>query len=150
MDRVFIKKQRKKKHNVVFDPPCTQEYKWRELEEQRQAQKLQRQLQQEQAYLLSLQHNQNLDGSKTAQPQSAKPPQNPEPDRVKPPQSPGPDAAKRPQDSDFEKTRSGQNHSLEKTADAKLPAADLPGPAPDSESVREVNPRSSTPSRWAL
>ncbi|XP_061774221.1 mitogen-activated protein kinase kinase kinase kinase 4 isoform X4 [Nerophis ophidion] len=39
------------------------EYKWRELEERRQAQKLQRQLQEEQAYLLTLQQNQdhNLD-----------------------------------------------------------------------------------------
>uniref|UniRef100_A0A4W3JS17 non-specific serine/threonine protein kinase n=1 Tax=Callorhinchus milii TaxID=7868 RepID=A0A4W3JS17_CALMI len=34
------------------------EYKWREMEEQRQAERLQRQLQQEQVYLLSLQHDQ--------------------------------------------------------------------------------------------
>ncbi|XP_040913808.1 mitogen-activated protein kinase kinase kinase kinase 4-like isoform X1 [Toxotes jaculatrix] len=117
------------------------EYKWRELEEQRQAQKLQRQLQQEQAYLLSLQQNQNLDSSKTAQQQSAKPPQNPEPDRVKPPQSPGLDTTKQPQSTDFEKTRSSQNHSLEKTTDTKPPVADLQGPAPDSESVREADER---------
>ncbi|XP_056246112.1 mitogen-activated protein kinase kinase kinase kinase 4-like isoform X6 [Seriola aureovittata] len=117
------------------------EYKWRELEEQRQAQKLQRQLQQEQAYLLSLQQNQNLDSSKTAQQQSTKPPQNLEPDRVKPPQSPGPDTTKQPQSTDCEKTRSSQNHSLEKTTDTKLPVADLQGPAPDSESVREADER---------
>ncbi|XP_040004342.1 TRAF2 and NCK-interacting protein kinase-like isoform X2 [Xiphias gladius] len=117
------------------------EYKWRELEEQRQAQKLQRQLQQEQAYLLSLQQNQNLASSKTAPQQSTKPPQNVEPDSVKPPQSPGPDATKQPQNTDFERTRSSQNHSLEKTTDTKLPVADLQGPAPDSESVREADER---------
>uniref|UniRef100_A0A3B4UG64 non-specific serine/threonine protein kinase n=1 Tax=Seriola dumerili TaxID=41447 RepID=A0A3B4UG64_SERDU len=117
------------------------EYKWRELEEQRQAQKLQRQLQQEQAYLLSLQQNQNLDSSKTAQQQSTKPPQNLEPDRVKPLQSPGPDTTKQPQNTDCEKARSSQNHSLEKTTDNKLPVADLQGPAPDSESVREADER---------
>lgn len=130
---------------VQPDPPCTQEYKWRELEEQRQAQKLQRQLQQEQAYLLSLQQNQNLDSSKPAQQQSTKPPQDLELDRVKPPQSPSPpDTANRPaaQSGDCEKTQ--RSHSLEKTTDTKLPVADLQGPAPDSESVREVNPRSST------
>ncbi|XP_071337299.1 mitogen-activated protein kinase kinase kinase kinase 4-like isoform X5 [Trachinotus anak] len=117
------------------------EYKWRELEEQRQAQKLQRQLQQEQAYLLSLQQNQNLDSSKTAQQQSTKPPQNLEPDRVNPPQSPGLDTTKQPQSTDCEKTQSSQNHSLEKTTDTKLPVADLQGPAPDSESVREADER---------
>ncbi|XP_071371252.1 mitogen-activated protein kinase kinase kinase kinase 4-like [Centroberyx affinis] len=63
------------------------EYKWRELEEQRQAQKLQKQLQQEQAYLLSLQQHKPLDGSKPAQQQSAKLPQNLEPDRAKHPQN---------------------------------------------------------------
>uniref|UniRef100_A0A8C6TTR7 non-specific serine/threonine protein kinase n=1 Tax=Neogobius melanostomus TaxID=47308 RepID=A0A8C6TTR7_9GOBI len=36
---------------------CPQEYKWKELEEQRQAQELHRQLQREQAYLLSLQNH---------------------------------------------------------------------------------------------
>lgn len=131
---------------VQLDPSCTQEYKWRELEEQRQAQKLQRQLQQEQAYLLSLQQNQSPDSSKTAQPQSAKPPQNLEHDRIKPPQRPEPDPAKQPQSADSEKTSSGQNHSLEKTTEPKLPVADLQGPAPDSEPVREVIPRSPLPS----
>lgn len=128
----------------VFNfPSCTQEYKWRELEEQRQAQKLQRQLQQEQAYLLSLQQNQNLDSNKTAQQQSIKPPQNPEQDRINPPQSPEPDTAKQPQSTDLDKT---QNRSLEKTTEPKQPVADLQGPAPDSEPVREVIPRSSLPS----
>ncbi|XP_070770555.1 mitogen-activated protein kinase kinase kinase kinase 4 isoform X11 [Enoplosus armatus] len=122
------------------------EYKWRELEEQRQAQKLQRQLQQEQAYLLSLQQSQNPDSIKTAQQQSAKPPQNLEHDRVKPLQSPEPDTTKQQQSDDFEKTRSSQNHSLEKTTEPKLPVADLQGPAPDSEPIREVNPRGSLPS----
>ncbi|XP_070770553.1 mitogen-activated protein kinase kinase kinase kinase 4 isoform X9 [Enoplosus armatus] len=131
---------------VQLDPSCTQEYKWRELEEQRQAQKLQRQLQQEQAYLLSLQQSQNPDSIKTAQQQSAKPPQNLEHDRVKPLQSPEPDTTKQQQSDDFEKTRSSQNHSLEKTTEPKLPVADLQGPAPDSEPIREVNPRGSLPS----
>lgn len=143
---VLLAAQRLSEVLVQLDPSCTQEYKWRELEEQRQAQKLQRQLQQEQAYLLSLQQNQNLDSSKTAQPQSTKPPQNLEQDRVKPPQSPEPDTTKQPQSTDFEKTRSSQNHSLEKTAEPKLPVADLQGPAPASEPIREVNPRSSLPS----
>lgn len=131
---------------VQLDPPCTQEYKWRELEEQRQAQKLQRQLQQEQAYLLSLQQNQNLDSSK----QSAKPPENLETDRVKPLQSPETDTAKQQHNTDTEETRSGQNHSLEKTTNTKLPVSDLQVPAPDSEQIREVNPRSSLPSHWLL
>ncbi|XP_070770545.1 mitogen-activated protein kinase kinase kinase kinase 4 isoform X2 [Enoplosus armatus] len=117
------------------------EYKWRELEEQRQAQKLQRQLQQEQAYLLSLQQSQNPDSIKTAQQQSAKPPQNLEHDRVKPLQSPEPDTTKQQQSDDFEKTRSSQNHSLEKTTEPKLPVADLQGPAPDSEPIREADER---------
>lgn len=124
---------------VQLDPPCTQEYKWRELEEQRQAQKLQRQLQQEQAYLLSLQQNQNLDSSKTAQEQSTKPPQNPEPDRVKPLQAPEQETTKQPQNPDFEKTRPSPGSSLEKTTETRLPVADLQGPPPDSEPVREVN-----------
>lgn len=125
------------------DPPCSQEYKWRELEEQRQAQKLQQQLQQEQAYLLSLQQNQNLDASKTAQQQSVKPQQNPEQERIKPLQNPENDAAKQPQTADSEPTRSGQNRSLEKTTEPKLPVADVQGPAPNSEPIREVTPRSS-------
>lgn len=133
---------------VQLDPSCTQEYKWRELEEQRQAQKLQRQLQQEQAYLLSLQQNQNLDSSKTTQQQSTKPPQNPEPDRVKCQQSTELDTAKQPQNTDFEKTRSSQNNSLEKMTEPKLPVTVLQGP--DSEPVREVNPHSSTSSHWLL
>ncbi|XP_069389052.1 mitogen-activated protein kinase kinase kinase kinase 4-like isoform X11 [Paralichthys olivaceus] len=107
------------------------EYKWRELEEQRQAQKLQRQLQQEQAYLLSLQQNQNLDSSK-----AAKPPENHDPDTFKPP-----DTTKQPQSTDSEKTRSSHIHSLEKTTDAERPVADLQGPAPDSECVREADER---------
>lgn len=37
-------------------PSPPKECRWRELEEQRQTERLQRQLQQEQAYLLSLQH----------------------------------------------------------------------------------------------
>lgn len=126
--------------SVQLDPSCTQEYKWRELEEQRQAQKLQRQLQQEQAYLLSLQQNQILESSKTAQQQSTKPPQTLEQDRIKPPLSPEPDPTKQPQTADFEKTRSSQNHSLEKTTEPKLPVADLQGPAPNSEPIREVIP----------
>lgn len=55
---------------------CAQEFKWRELEEQRKAERLQRQLQQEQAYLLSLQHGpKQRTSSLTAQPDWAKLPQ---------------------------------------------------------------------------
>lgn len=125
---------------VQLHPSCTQEYKWRELEEQRQAQKLQRQLQQEQAYLLSLQQNQNLDSSKTAPSQSSKPPESLEQDRMKPPE---PDAPKQLQNVDSEKS---QSHSLEKTTEPSAPVAEHQGPAPDSEPVREVIPRSSLPS----
>ncbi|XP_071759662.2 mitogen-activated protein kinase kinase kinase kinase 4 [Centroberyx gerrardi] len=120
------------------------EYKWRELEEQRQAQKLQKQLQQEQAYLLSLQQHKPLDGSKPAQQQSAKPPQNPqnlESDREKPTQNLDPDTAKDLQNVDFERTKSPQNQSLEKTTDTKLPVPELQGPAPDSEPIREADER---------
>lgn len=55
---------------------CAQEFKWRELEEQRKAERLQRQLQQEQAYLFSLQHGpKQRTSSLTAQPDWAKLPQ---------------------------------------------------------------------------
>ncbi|XP_024150341.1 TRAF2 and NCK-interacting protein kinase isoform X3 [Oryzias melastigma] len=40
----------------LMDQPLQQEYKWRELDEQRKAERLQKRLQQEQVYLLSLQH----------------------------------------------------------------------------------------------
>ncbi|XP_072253579.1 mitogen-activated protein kinase kinase kinase kinase 4 isoform X2 [Leuresthes tenuis] len=106
------------------------EYKWRELEEQRQAQKLQRQLQQEQAYLLSLQQNQNLDSSKTAQQQSTSAPQTPDPDT--PPQ---------PESTTTEKARFSPLSSLEKNAEGKIPVAELQGPAPDSEPIREADER---------
>lgn len=45
---------------VFFPPVCVlgQEYKRKQLEEQRQAERLQRQLQQERAYLVSLQQQQ--------------------------------------------------------------------------------------------
>lgn len=132
---------------LQLDPSRTQEYKWRELEEQRQAQKLQRQLQQEQAYLLSLQHNQNPDAGKTAQQQGSKPPENPEQERVKllqgPEQQPNADVAK---------ARPAQSRSLEKTAEAKLAERRGSGAAvvaaADSERIREVTPsRSSSPPR---
>lgn len=55
---------------------CAQEFKWRELEEQRKAERLQRQLQQEQAYLLSLQQGpKQRTSTLTAQPDWAKLPQ---------------------------------------------------------------------------
>lgn len=122
---------------LQLDPSRTQEYKWRELEEQRQAQKLQRQLQQEQAYLLSLQHNQNLDAGKTAQQQGSKPPENPEQERVKLPQGP-----EQKPNADVAKTRPGQSRSLEKTAEAKLAERRGSGAAAtaDSERIREVTP----------
>uniref|UniRef100_A0A8C3ISV9 non-specific serine/threonine protein kinase n=1 Tax=Chrysemys picta bellii TaxID=8478 RepID=A0A8C3ISV9_CHRPI len=46
------KEQRRRLEEVEIE-----EYRWREMEEHRQAERLQRQLQQEQAYLLSLQHD---------------------------------------------------------------------------------------------
>lgn len=59
--------------------------KWRELEEQRKAERLHKRLQQEQAYLLSLQHD-----------RSARPPPQPTADQSqelkKPPHTPSPDA----------------------------------------------------------
>lgn len=39
-----------------MDQPLQQEFKWRELDEQRKAERLHKRLQQEQVYLLSLQH----------------------------------------------------------------------------------------------
>uniref|UniRef100_A0A8C3XHT7 non-specific serine/threonine protein kinase n=1 Tax=Cyanoderma ruficeps TaxID=181631 RepID=A0A8C3XHT7_9PASS len=44
-------------HVLNSSPVLSKEYRWREMEEHRQAERLQRQLQQEQAYLLSLQHD---------------------------------------------------------------------------------------------
>lgn len=120
------------------DPPCSQEHKWQELEEQRQAQKLQRQLQQEQAYLLSLQRQQSLDSKKPAQQHSAKPSLTLDLDRPKQLQN-----TLRRFSLDSERTWSTQNHSLEKTADPKLQVLDLQSAAPDFEPIREVNPRSS-------
>lgn len=54
-----------------------QEFKWRELEEQRKAERLHKRLQQEQAYLLSLQHDSKQQpGDKTKLPSDhSKPPQ---------------------------------------------------------------------------
>lgn len=97
-------------------PPCTQEHKWRELEEQRQAQKLQRQLQQEQAYLLSLQPN-PTPGSST---QSTKPP--------------GEVTSEQSLET-REQMRSSQH--LEKSSDP-------PGHAPSSGPIREVTPSQPT------
>lgn len=54
-----------------------QEFKWRELEEQRQAERLQRKLQQEQAYLLSLQQAKNVQQQPQAQPPTADKNRNP-------------------------------------------------------------------------
>uniref|UniRef100_A0A3B4XH67 non-specific serine/threonine protein kinase n=1 Tax=Seriola lalandi dorsalis TaxID=1841481 RepID=A0A3B4XH67_SERLL len=63
-----------------------QEFKWRELEEQRKAERLHKRLQQEQAYLLSLQHeSKQQPGDKTKLPSDqSKPPQTSTlpPDRV--------------------------------------------------------------------
>uniref|UniRef100_A0A452J3D1 non-specific serine/threonine protein kinase n=1 Tax=Gopherus agassizii TaxID=38772 RepID=A0A452J3D1_9SAUR len=44
-------------HILNYSHVFSKEYRWREMEEHRQAERLQRQLQQEQAYLLSLQHD---------------------------------------------------------------------------------------------
>uniref|UniRef100_A0A663LTQ5 non-specific serine/threonine protein kinase n=1 Tax=Athene cunicularia TaxID=194338 RepID=A0A663LTQ5_ATHCN len=44
-------------HVLNYSRVLSKEYRWREMEEHRQAERLQRQLQQEQAYLLSLQHD---------------------------------------------------------------------------------------------
>lgn len=62
-----------------LNQPCAlqQEFKWRELEEQRKAERLHKRLQQEQAYLLSLQHEpKQQPGDKTKLPlDHSKPPQ---------------------------------------------------------------------------
>lgn len=58
--------------SVLF---LSKECRWREMEEHRQAERLQRQLQQEQAYLLSLQHD-----HRRPHPQHPQPP----PERSKP------------------------------------------------------------------
>lgn len=55
--------------SVLF---LSKECRWREMEEHRQAERLQRQLQQEQAYLLSLQHD-----HRRPPPQHTQPPQPP-------------------------------------------------------------------------
>lgn len=110
---------------VELDPSRSQEYKWRELEEQRQAQKLQRQLQQEQAYLLSLQKNQSLDGTKTPPRRSSSLPRALDREGEKPPQS------LEPQGCDVTRVGSGQSQGPENPAES-------PGPAP--EPVREVTP----------
>lgn len=47
---------------VVPPLPALQEYKRKQIEEQRQAERLQRQLQQERAYLVSLQQQQQQEG----------------------------------------------------------------------------------------
>lgn len=63
---------------ALLNQPCTlqQEFKWRELEEQRKAERLHKRLQQEQAYLLSLQHeSKQQPGDKTKVPSDqSKPP----------------------------------------------------------------------------
>lgn len=103
--------------------PFVQEYKWRELEEQRQAQELQRQLQKEQAYLLSLQ-NQNS------------PSNSPDLHRVQSSQSPAPETVKPVSE------RSSQSPSQENTTDPLLRMA------PCSEPVREVTTLAGT--HWPL
>lgn len=119
-------------------PSCSQEYKWRELEEQRQAQKLQRQLQQEQAYLLSLQKSPHPDASEASRQQSSSLPHSLEHHKIKPPHSPQPDAAKQPQGTDLTGTGSGQSPGLEKTRGRRGSA-----PALALQPIREVTPRSS-------
>lgn len=121
---------------IHLGPTCSQEYKWRELEEQRQAQKLQRQLQQEQAYLLSLQQTQNQDNSKTAQQQSTKQPLSIEPDRENPGKTPNLDASK--QSCNSEKAQPSPVSSLDKASEPERRVTDLQSPAPDFEPVREV------------
>uniref|UniRef100_A0A8C8BJT3 non-specific serine/threonine protein kinase n=1 Tax=Otus sunia TaxID=257818 RepID=A0A8C8BJT3_9STRI len=62
-------------HILNYSRVLSKEYRWREMEEHRQAERLQRQLQQEQAYLLSLQHDhrrqqQNKQSYHTPEPKS--------------------------------------------------------------------------------
>ncbi|XP_049450119.1 mitogen-activated protein kinase kinase kinase kinase 4-like isoform X4 [Epinephelus fuscoguttatus] len=87
---------------------------------------------------------QSLDQARTKPPQSldqarTKPPQSLDQDRTKPPQSSEPDPTKLPQHTDSEKT--SQSHSLKKTTQPRLPVAEVEGPAPDSEPIREADER---------
>ncbi|KAL7385587.1 hypothetical protein ABVT39_024780 [Epinephelus coioides] len=87
---------------------------------------------------------QSLDQDRTKPPQildqdKTKPPQNLDQDRTKPPQSSEPDPTKLPQHTDSEKT--SQSHSLKKTTQPRLPVAEVEGPAPDSEPIREADER---------
>ncbi|XP_049905502.1 mitogen-activated protein kinase kinase kinase kinase 4-like [Epinephelus moara] len=68
-----------------------------------------------------------------------KPPQILDQARTKPPQSSEPDPTKLPQHTDSEKT--SQSHSLKKTTQPRLPVAEVEGPAPDSEPIREADER---------
>nr|XP_033470661.1 mitogen-activated protein kinase kinase kinase kinase 4-like [Epinephelus lanceolatus] len=76
---------------------------------------------------------QSLDQDRT------KPPQILDRARTKPPQSSEPDPTKLPQHTDSEKT--SQSHSLKKTTQPRLPVAEVEGPAPDSEPIREADER---------
>ena len=145
-------------------PHSAQECKWRELEEQRQAQKLQRQLQLEQTYLLALhqppektQATQQHSGESPQDPGlgSTRCPQNRDVDRTGSQPGLGSDKSKAPPKMTPERARSSQNLEPEKTRSshvvdwewlrsleqAKGAVSQTHGPQrPNYEPIREVNP----------
>ena len=147
-------------------PHSAQECKWRELEEQRQAQNLQRQLQLEQTYLLAL--HQPPEKTPATQQHSGESPQDPGlgstrcpqnrdvdrtrsqlglgPEKSKAPPKMTPERGRSPPNLDPERTRSSHVvdlewlRSLEQAKGAVSHTHGPQRPAPDYEPIREVNP----------
>lgn len=125
-----------------------QEFKWRELEEQRKAERLHKRLQQEQAYLLSLQHEPKPQpGDKTKPPSDLNKPQT----STLPPQTQVPDAPQTlPLDSfkpttDSDETCTNQipdspsPPQTDSPPDSDPPQAESLEPDRPAEAVSEVN-----------
>ncbi|XP_028319418.1 mitogen-activated protein kinase kinase kinase kinase 4-like isoform X17 [Gouania willdenowi] len=112
----------------LFSPPDTllrQEFKWRELEEQRKAERLHKRLQQEQSYLLSLQH-----GDKTkAPPDSNKPAHT----STLPPDCRAPAATPRAQVLEFPPQADPQEKLQAVDSEEAAPSLVLDPPGPDLE-----------------
>lgn len=113
-----------------------QEFKWRELEEQRKAERLHKRLQQEQAYLLSLQHEPKPQ-DKTKPPSDLNKPQT----STLPPDAPQTlplDSSKPTTDSD-EIPDSPSPPQTDSPPDSDPPQAESLEPDRPAEAVREVN-----------
>ncbi|XP_074521035.1 mitogen-activated protein kinase kinase kinase kinase 4-like isoform X3 [Halichoeres trimaculatus] len=115
-----------------------QEFKWRELEEQRKAERLHKRLQQEQAYLLSLQHEpKQQPGDKTKPPSDLNRPQT----STLPPQTQAPPQTL-PDDSDETRPDSPCPPQTESPPDSDPPQAESLEPAEAvSQPVREADER---------